>query len=81
MRSGPETPYLLKTSIFSERVLWGSLKSNEGSLVTILVIWVSVNPWFLNSSITELGFSGFLRLIFLETERADSGDNPHEFMR
>ena len=81
MRSGPETPYLLKTSIIGERVLWGSLNSNEGNLVTILVIWVSANPCFLNSSITELGFSGVLRLSFLETERADSGDNPHELTR
>ncbi|KAJ8647560.1 hypothetical protein MRB53_000583 [Persea americana] len=81
VRSVPEIPYLFKTLILRKSVFWGLLKRIDGDLVTSLVIWASVKPWFLNSSITESGFLGFLRFGLFEAERADSGDNPHEFTR
>ena len=30
---------------------------------------------------TESALSGVLKLTYLEADRADSGDNPHEFVR
>lgn len=79
--SESERPKSWKYLIFGLRVLSTSERRNWGRTEMRFVIWVLENPWVLKNSITEFGFSVALRLISLEAERADSGDNPHEFMR
>ena len=76
-----EKPIEQKNSSLGKRVFSGSTKSSEGSLVTILVIWVLVHPDFLRRVRTESGFLGFSKCIFSDAEIAVSGDNPHEFTR
>ena len=46
-----------------------------------LLIWGSEKPWFLKRAMTESGLSGFSKSTTLDTAKADSGDNPHLFMR
>ena len=80
-RWAPEKPIERKNSSLGKRVFSGLTKSNDGNLVTILVIWVLVHPEFLRRARTESGFLGFSKSIFPDAEIAVSGDNPHEFTR
>ena len=77
-RSELEIPFERKNSILGKMVFLGSNISNPGTALTSLVIWVSWNPFSLKRLSTESGLSGLSKCTFLETKRADFGDNPHE---
>lgn len=47
----------------------------------IFEIWDCDKPLFLKNLMTESALSGVLKLTYLEVDRSDSRDNPHEFVR
>ena len=69
-----------KKSTLGKRILSGSDKSTDGSLLTRFVIWVWENPWFLKKLTTESAFSGISKWTYLEADRAASCENPSVFM-
>lgn len=52
-----------------------------GNCLTRLEIWVCEKPCSLNKERTGSGLSGVSKWTTLEADRANYGDNPHEFMR
>lgn len=78
--SGLVTPSEYKNSNLGKKVSQDLLKSTEVVLM-IFEIWDCDKPLFLKNIMTESALSGVLKLTYLEADRADSGDNPHEFVR
>lgn len=56
-------------------------KRNCGRLLITANIWVLEKSWFMKNLITESGFSGVSKWTYLEAEKTNSKDIPHEFMR
>lgn len=62
-------------------VLSVEVKRNCGRLLITANIWVLEKSWFMKNLITESGFSGVSKWTYLEAEKTNSKDIPHEFMR